>query len=182
MSRYLAFATVLSLSACGLGESAPNDTRRGFFDLGDYFKTEIQRLQSEVDTVSKTAILQGKSEEKKVVISDWQSELAFFSQSDINKPAWWEKYTVDSMRNDAGQLVELRYETSDPQLRTHKLDIKFEQGAVHSILIVNHIENGVYHTEEFLEYIPQRGYTVAKGQSVVLHEKGEYEVKVLFGG
>lgn len=159
---------------------APQQAR--FFDLTEYFNAEIKRLQTLNPQVDKSVSLLNKpSENNKVTIGDWHTELSFFIQSDINRPVWWEKYSVDSLFDEQKQLSELRYEAKAPELRTRKLDIKFKNNQVQSILIVNYIQNTLYTTQEFLEYLPQQGYTVAKKQDVVLYNENDYKVEANWG-
>ena len=62
-----------------------------FFDVRGYFKAEIERLK-DVKKVKKTVEVNGKREEKIVEITNWNEELAPFISSDINRPAWLDKY------------------------------------------------------------------------------------------
>lgn len=183
MRHFLIFLYILLLGACGSSERSGSGQAKAFFDLGEFFGQEARRLQSLSPRVQKTVRIDSSSESKTLSIKDWEGELAFFSRSNINKPAWWDRYRVDSLFDDAGKLLELRYEALRPELRTRKLDIKFDAALnVHSIVIVNRIDNSVSEGQEFLEYIPNQSYTITKKQHVVLHQPGEYHIKALFEG
>jgi hypothetical protein len=75
----------------------------------------------------------------------------------------------------------LQYELRpDERLKTQKLDIKFDNDNVHSVVAVNHIDNSVYATQEFLEYIPSKGYSIHQTQIVSLMDTNKYSIEVKY--
>jgi hypothetical protein len=75
-----------------------NGQKTAFFDLKGYFKTEIERLKTDVKKVKKTVTLNGKSEEKILENLNFEEELTPFIASDINRPAWSDYYMVKTIR------------------------------------------------------------------------------------
>src|SRR5687768_7668639 len=65
-----------------------------YFDLKAYFKADSGRLSKLNKPILKTVTHNGVTERKEVKIDDWARELSLFSQSDINKPAWRDSYTI----------------------------------------------------------------------------------------
>lgn len=149
-----------------------------FFNLTTYFNKEIDKLeQSPLQKVHKKVEIGGAKEEKIMEIKNWRSELSPFLSSSIHRPSYADKYTVDSIFGKENQLAELRYETLDKKLKTHKLDIKFtEEANIHSIVIVNYNKNDLYGAHEILEYIPRQRYSILKTQAVILLEESTYKI------
>ena len=97
-----------------------------FFDLKGFINTEIGRLAKK-DSFKKTVYINGASEEKKVQSLNLKNEMKPFLNSDINKPAWTDKYLTDSLFNEKQELISLTYSALDSTLRTQSLSIEFEK-------------------------------------------------------
>ena len=67
-----------------------------FFDLKAFFQKEKVRLKK-LNAFKKTVSINGVSEEKALTTLDFDNELSIFIASDINRPAWSDKYKVDSL-------------------------------------------------------------------------------------
>jgi hypothetical protein len=67
------------------------------FDLKGFLDNEIATHLKDVKKVKKTVTVNGKTESKEVEIKDWKEELKPFFNSDINRPAWRDKYKVDTI-------------------------------------------------------------------------------------
>ena len=91
-----------------------------FFDLKGYFKAEAQRLKAK-GRVTKFVTADGKTEERVIDSVDFQRELDFFAGSDINRPAWSDKYVVDTLFNKQQEVIQLSYECNDEHLKIRKI-------------------------------------------------------------
>ncbi|MCP4443113.1 MAG: hypothetical protein GY810_29755 [Aureispira sp.] len=168
------------LSSCVKEGGANVAERQSFFDLKQYFKEEVARLEGGNIHIKKTITNKGELEQKKISDLDWSEELALFVKGDINKPSFIEKYTIDSTFGNQGELTQLLYKTEDEAMYTQNLDIEFKDGEVHSIIIVNNVSNAVYASQQYLKYIPSIGYSIDKTQDVTLFDKENYKVEVEF--
>lgn len=171
---------VLLLSSCGadLTPQKEKDIQQ-YFDLESYFNQEATRLIELQPTVSKTIISKDRKETKELNTINWQNELALFRNNDINKPSWENKYTIDSTFSDDGSLV-LTYTAKEEDLQTRQLDVELFDDRVHSIIIVNRVENAIYSSQQYLTYRPNREYTIKKTQDVTLMGDDDYEIEVSF--
>lgn len=176
----IALLSTFLLSSCGTEKEVKKEEQATFFDLKTYFETELNRLAAANVSIKKSITNKGKVEQKKINDLDWKAELALFVRGDINKPSWIEKYTVDSTFNTNQQLTQLLYQTNDEEMYTQVLDIKFQENKVHSIIIVNNVNNAVYASQQYLKYIPSLGYSIDKTQDVTLFDKETYKVEVEF--
>ena len=166
----LIIAVAFSIPSCkpdNLKEGAVNE----YFDIKGYFDKNIAQLKKQQHTITKIVVHNGTAESKTVEISNWDTELALFTESDINKPAWKGSYTkLDS----AGTVT---YTANSTDLRTRRIVIcKTEDGHVNQLSIYNEINNALYKTSETLNYYPDSGYTIEKYQKVKLLGANTYKI------
>lgn len=174
--RFLFVFTLVTMIAC---EQVPsinqNNTELFFFDLKGFFDTEIDYLNEHQPSLYKKIRYKEQEEEKVVSIKDWKKELKVFYDSDINKPSWKDKYTLDSTQLDNG-LSLLHYQAIDENLSTQVLDVKLKGKEVHSILIIKKASNQVYESQQYLTYIPKKSYSIKKTQDVVFFDEDDYNI------
>lgn len=161
---------IFSLPSC-----KPDNLKQGavkeYFDIKGYFKNTAAQLKKEHNILTKTVVHNGTSESKKVVISNWDAELALFTESDINKPAWNGSYTK---QDSAGAII---YTAKDADLRTRRILIdKTKNGSIKEIAICNEVNNALYNTQENLHYYPDSGYAIEKYQKVKLLGANTYKI------
>ena len=167
-SFLLFFFLPLFLPSC-----KPDVSKNGtkFFDLKGYFHADSLRLTKLNHLTFKTVTHNGVTETKKVQIANWGTELNLFIQSDINKAAWSNSYTIT---NDGNAII---YRAKEPQLRTREIIISKLGNKVKWILIYNTTKNILYQTTEKLSYFPDSVYIIQKYQKVRLLGANNYQVK-----
>lgn len=169
---------LLTLGACQI-DSPPQKNTMAFFSLKNFFEKEAQKLNGQKINVEKTIKHNGKTETHETEVKSWTEELQLFSESDIAKPSWMDKYKLDSFPVDSN-LVLLRYTALDEALETQALDIKLSGSTVHSILIIKRISNPVYESQQYLTYIPNKGYTIEKTQEFLFSTQEEYNIQAKY--
>jgi len=153
-----------------------------YFDLDGYFKNESARLTKANPSVNKSVTHNGVTESKKLHIENWNIELSLFRQSDINKPAWRNSYSV---LKDSDLLI---YKALEPELVTREILIKLADGKVKYMMIVNDtydvnakprrdLQHYFYITREKLTYFPDSLYLVQKSQRVRFLGVNNYDIK-----
>ncbi len=174
--RYLLPAALL-IGGCSTSGTEPAQGVRpdAFFDLKGFIKEEAQRLSEQQPRVRKRIEVSGKQEVQTFDSLDYSKELDIFSRSDINRVAWLDKYQVDSTF-ERGQLAKITYTTDDEELKTHRMEIEFDQGKASSIYVRNKTESIVANIEQEMQYRTGEGYWLVSSQSTEL--SGEKEVKV----
>jgi len=145
-----------------------------YFDLKDYFGGESTRLTKLNPMITKTAVNNTNTETKNVHITNWETELGMFTESDINKPAWRSSYNIQSTPDF------LIYKAKDPALTTRDIIIKRNGAKIKWILIFNHTKNLLYETEEKLSYFPDSLYVIEKLQKVKLMGIDKYVIRGSF--
>lgn len=157
----------LLLTAC-FGERVERQlTREPYFDLAGFMQGQIDSLAAADARVRKAVVLNEGREEKTVEIEDFGQELAVFVNSDINRPAWFDKYRVDSTYEN-GSLSRLHYQAQDSTLRTRELIIDWQGGQVATIHVKNFSQTVLSQTQQFLSYEPGKQYHILTNEQGVL--------------
>lgn len=150
-----------------------------YFDLKAFFNNEIERIAAFKNS-KKTTTVNGKVEEKRMDNVDFHSELALFSDADINRSAWIGKYAIDSTFNESRELIQLNYIATDEDLKTKNISIAFERGFVSKIEIQNASTSALAKSHELLTYIPSKGYIIESKQSIRFSADNNYRIEVQF--
>ena len=179
ISQILFFISIIfSFSNC-IEETAVIIKKPSFFDLKDYFKTELEVLSGK-EKVKKSTFIDGKVIEKVLDSIDFSLEMKAFEESDINKIAWVEKYQVDSLYDEKGMLIKITYTASDDALRTQQLLISYNQNKVDTIDIFNNSTISMASLKQHLRYIPFFGYSIESTQKTTFFEEHVLAVDVQF--
>jgi len=168
---FLLLATVISSCRPDVKENKANFK---YFDIKGYFHADSLRLTGKHPLITKTVSHNGIAQTKKVYISNWGNEFAPFINSDINKPAWRESYTVTR-----GTGVQI-YSAKTPDLKTTKVIISKNGDKLNWMEIDNHTKNLLYEDYEKLVYYPDSLYSISKWQKVRFLGKNIYLVKGAF--
>lgn len=147
------------------------DATPRYFDLKGYFRADSARLARLNRITIKTVTHNGIIETKKVHINNWGLELSLFSESDINKPAWKDSYTI---QGDSNTII---YRAKDPELKTQLITITKRDNQIKWIRIFNTTKNILYQTTEKLSYFPDSIYIIVKSQHVKLLGTNLYTIK-----
>ncbi|CAA6822562.1 MAG: Unknown protein [uncultured Aureispira sp.] len=170
----------ISISACNVPTiQETNRTQTTFFDLKGFFKEEAKYLKAQGVQIQKTIQHNQTKETQTILPKDWEKELLLFSDSDLNKPSWKDKYLLDSTDRGNG-LTLLHYKAIDEKLSVQVLDVELKGTAVHSILIVKKIANQIYESQEHLTYIPRKSYHIKKSQEVTSFDKDDYTIEAKY--
>lgn len=181
MLRVFCVSLLLLFAACSADRTSAEtaDDLTPFFKLESYFDKEIARLDSLQPVLQKTVTLDDKAEEQRFVETDFEDELRIFRRSDINRPAWSDKYQIDSLRAN-GQLQSVRYTALDSSLNTRFLRVDYQQDTIVEIRVKNRTHSAIADTEQHLRYQPGKSYQIESKQKTVGSEirKVLIEVKI----
>ncbi len=181
--KYYTFLGLLLLAGCQpKSEQTPENQafEPAYFDLKGYFGQEIEHLANAGTMVRKRVYVNGKSEEKTPDAIDFEQELEVFTESDINRPDWLDKYQVDSVFQN-NELTKITYQAKNEQLRTRRIDVEFANGKVAKIFVRNGGNSKVAGSEQELIYLPDSGYTIASRQYTALSKDDSLKIEVRFG-
>lgn len=168
-SRTLILLLIL-ITSCRKPDEKPIVKR--YTDIKGFFESEALRL-SRAEVLADKSVRQNEvSETKNGLKVDWQNELALFTGSDINKPAWRDSYRITK---DSSTIIYLAIDTN---LRTRSIRFKKNaEGRLILIQIHNRTKNQLYESSEDLTYIPDSIYLIDKSQKVLFLGKNRYQIR-----
>jgi hypothetical protein len=168
---------LLLLTACQMRENAISGGPKPFFDLKGYMNAQIEDLNARQPALEKRIQVDGQKETQQFDSLDYAKELSMFLRSDINRKAWFDKYTADSTLQN-GNLQSIRYTTDTRDLKTRLLEIEYEQGEVSRIYIENKTESVVADVRQELLYEVGKGYRLFTAQQTAMSAEQEVIVEV----
>lgn len=173
------FAITIGLTSCAelADQSLPNDVV--FFDLKKFIAQEVTRLDQEKPMVKKTTRVNEVNETKTLKLDDFEMELKIFTESDINKMAWIEKYSVDTTYQN-NQLSKIHYKAKEEKLITRDLIVDYINGKVSKIEIQTQASSIVTDVEKHLMYEPNVGYSILSKQKTTGSASNEIEINAIF--
>ena len=168
----------INLIACHQPQASDTLKGKAFFDLKAYFEQELIEL-SKQSFVTKVVELNGVQEKKVIEYYDFSNEVSLFINSDINKIAWLDKYTVDSVFNSSTQqLNQLIYTALDEQLRTRQLSISFENDIVDAINIENLTSSILVEAHQLLTYRPNKQILIDNHQKLLFFDDRDFKIQI----
>ncbi|MDJ0366743.1 hypothetical protein QMK33_16430 [Hymenobacter sp. H14-R3] len=186
-SLYLLAASLLLLSSCGEGTTAPDPAASGaphpsgpYFDVRGLLDAQVRQLAARQPGVEKQVSLRnGATETVRVPQVKWADELQIFYQVDINKAALRGAYAVDSASLPGG-AVRRTYRllpgyNNAPVLR---LDVTSTAGQPQQIQAVLRQDNALFFGQKNLSLSLQGGhlqqYSARGVQKLVLFDSLRY--------
>lgn len=162
---------LITASACSTPEPGKKITDKSYFDLKSYFTAEASKLQQQNPLISKTVVLNGSQEEKKLQIADWSKELSIFIDADINKPAWKGEFihtVTDSLES---------YTTKNEKIPVRKVELRKLGNTIGEISVILHTDNSLYDSADTLIYKPGKFYQISKSQKIRLMDQKNYLIR-----
>ncbi len=150
-----------------------------YFEIEGYFEKEKQRLSTQT-VFSKTVTMNGEMEESQLNEIDLENDLKVFIKSDINRPAWSDKYEIDSTFNQNQVLSKISYQANDIKLLTKSIVVDFERGEVVKVFIKNGTKSAIAQTRQLLTYQPNSGYSIESVQDVATMDESIFRIEVEF--
>jgi hypothetical protein len=144
--------------------------RPAYFDIATYFNKEALRLSKNNLAVNKTVWVDGKKEQKNIIIKNWEKEFEIFIDADINKASWKGFFSVN------GNADEEVYVSNDKKIPVKKVIVKKNGERITAIQIFIHNTNDLYNSQDSLSYFPDSLYHIKKTQKIKLLSERKYEV------
>ena len=163
----------LLTSACEVATVKPQSA--SFFDIDDFLEKERATL-SKISSIEKTVAINEETDTKTLTAFNLENDFKIFSNTNINKLVWIDKYRVDSTLNSDGILTTLKYTALVDKLKTREMLVEFEEAEVKEIFIKNASDNQVSTLIQNLHYFAGQGYSVESIQDITLG--GEQTLKV----
>ena len=178
MNRLALFLFIFFIGCFGDVGSEMKSDELAFFDLKGFIESEVTDLDAK--NIVKVTEVNGQKETLKLDAHDFKSDLKIFSDADINKPSWVDKYSTEKVTADNGEVSQLKYEAQDPKLKTKSLQVDFLEGQVSKIQIVKASSSAISEVSETLVYNPTSGYKIERSQDISIAGKNNFMVEVKF--
>ncbi|WP_052354121.1 hypothetical protein [Flectobacillus major] len=147
-----------------------------YFDLKGTFETQIKKLSQRKPSVVKSVKAGNTTDTQTKIIQDWEKELEFFVQTDINKPAFINSYQIE----ESDSLI--RYILKPNEHNTVKsIIIKKKAGVIVAFDALVSDTNYLYSSERRLNAYFDKGsltdYYIDGYQQLVFGDKKAYTIK-----
>lgn len=155
-------------------DHAPTVTNK-FFDVSGFFQAEVERLNQLQPSVEKSFVVNQIKEITEPSTLNYQLELSPFIDSDINKKAWEDKYSINS------SLETLSYKALDEQLEIKEITIQLDptNHPTH-IQIIKISESPLSYNKTTLSYHLNHEIEIISTQKNILTGEKEIKTKVSF--
>ena len=176
MKKNLALLGLLFVfGACAEIESpVENPNPDYFFDLKEYINQYAASAKAKDMTLTKEV---DKNGEKRSTVQldslDWEKELGLIRESDINKPAWKEKYEKSTVGDT------LIYRCTDPELTVRELKVLKNESGVHYISIQRHTTNVLYTAHQEIQFYPDSLYAVQAHQVIKVLGENKFTTRLI---
>ena len=161
---WLIFAIAVFLASCNEPVVVVDNV---YFDSKEFAEKEIESLESKVSEVSKTIVLNGKSETIEHIVADstvYREMLSILKEANINKAKFASEYTIDTfwmMDPDTNENVEvLNYTTENPTLKVRWMQV-YSDGSIKAFLSK---ENYLFSYEKEIYYGKDKNFSVISWQ------------------
>jgi hypothetical protein len=164
---------LIGFSACQSG-SAKMEVKK-YYDLKGLIERQVEALKSEKPKVQKNISVNENTENQTIDSLDWSQELDFFTQADLNKPAFVSSYRTDSSSMGVKYFLK---ETETLPVKSLEVNRIGENGVEIRAFVSNN--NYLYDTEKNLKLSIKNGqlidYQIDGFQKVVFGEKKMFKV------
>jgi len=146
-----------------------------FFDVSGFFQAEVERLNQLQPSAEKSFVVNQLKEITEPISLNYQLELSPFIDSDINKKAWEDKYSIESSSET------LSYKAIDEQLEIKEITIQLDptNHPTH-IQIIKISESPLSYNKTILIYHLDREIEIISTQKNILSKEKEIRTKVSF--
>jgi hypothetical protein len=165
---FFLIALLASLFACGDKSNTPIKTlEKPYFDVKGFFEGETKRLTEGGMKIKKTVTVNGHSETKIIEKPNFEEEFKMFVASDINRPAWSDKYHI-KRTDQSNHDYTTEYWAKDKNLKTQSMKIVQKYGDVYVTIDINNRDKSVVtESNSYLFYDKNNGFSITNSQQLV---------------
>lgn len=177
-----ALCGLILISSCS-DKGPEKETEEGiFFDIKGYFNKEADALNAVKPDVNKTIVKDGKTETHIVSDSiDWKKELKIFSENGINKPAWKDSFSADTIQSGSDHVI--TYKTTDEKISVKEIVVITDSvWKPIDITIKRDAKNFLYTSKQSMHYIPGKLYRLDSEMNVRWTFDTRFSVEGVFAG
>lgn len=164
-----------TVASCTQPSSKKATTSDKFFDVSGFFQSEVERLNQLQPAVEKSFLVNQITETTHPDTLNYLLELSPFIESDINKKAWEDKYSITS------SPLKLSYKALDEQLEIKEITIqKDSTNQPTHIQIIKISESPLSYNQTILKYYLNQEIEIISTQKNILSGEKEISTKIRF--
>lgn len=146
-----------------------------FFDLCGYVDSLITHYNASGYVVDKTVSLNGNTEVLPGLEVDWRTELYPLAQAHINRSAWLDRFTTDTVELTDGRRIV--YESHRADIPVRRLEVETgADGRVRVIRLESGRSNLLYKGSQEITLRPGEYYSVKGSQRAMLLSRTTFDI------
>ena len=151
--RYLA-SLVIIFSFLSCAEKEVIDLEKSFFDISVFVDSMLIVGQIQ-DEVLRKIVIDTETEEKVLTEVDMTEILGYLKQFDINRPRWYDKYSVEKSANST------IYKALDEDLEVKELVVSKTNNVINEIDILYKSKTLISSSEKKVKWMPSKTLTIS---------------------
>ena len=155
---------MLAVASCGEEDTDKPSTPLPFFDLTGFIAATVR--DSQTMDVKKSVLVDRLTETKSIDSYKIWQDIKQFDAYDINRPALFDKYHIDSIIQ--GNLKEISYHPTEEDLKVRLLRVQYDQNRVTKIVIKTVFNSFLEDVFLDIEWVPQDGYEIHRSSDKLL--------------
>lgn len=164
---------LLMLTGCSTNTSTVSS---GYFSISEFLSSEQKSLINGNAWLIKEITYEGKKEVQSIHHPDWEQELKPFLESEIDKPASVNAYSVDST-SIPGKVIYIAREKKSP---VRRMEISYSNQQPHIIHIEFEKSNSWFVHKQELTFTSGEGYHISGEQKMALGKTTSYSIACRF--
>ncbi len=180
MKKMMIMFALLIIVSCKPNETKVPSKSINFFDLKGFLTKQVLEDISMISSIEKSIIVNGVKETKKLDKDIIKADIEGFKDADINKPAWSDKYKVDSLLDGQNHLSETVYKAIDTTMRTKELRIVYSNDKVIEIKIEKSNQSIAANMNQKMYYTVNKGYSIIHYQKLTVSTADSIITNVVF--
>lgn len=174
--RFLIFGIVAFLVLSCSDEKVSEVRPLEFFSLAEYVDDYLA-MEDSLLSVSKSITVDGIDETKKIDQYDLRRDVEGFRALNIDKPALWDKYSVDTITEGQNQVI--YYTSLDETLLVQSMQIVLDvDGEPKTINIKKSTSTFLADVQTEYKWTPPEGYIIIRDEDRLFADPTHHEIEV----
>jgi|GEM_PF-6957519 len=171
------------LAACKDDAKVSRHTAEEFFDLEAFVREETNRFQQSNCRIYKEASVNGETDQGSQTTTDWDKELRILANMSIRKSAWYDYFSIDTVRDDGNDLVTVRYTTESSKIPVKLLELSYAPNDFKQPLHI-HVErqnqNLIFRSSQSLYYTAGAALKAEGSQKMLWFDEQNFSITTLY--
>lgn len=177
--KHIAWICPFFLLSCNISLQKPPVSRNLYFNIQDGLQSLLQDFSAAHMQLRKTVYLNGDSSSN-VLDSIPEKDLSLFAGLDLNKPAWQNKFSVDTIQNNTACIISYHALSRDVTLRSVTLTFNGRCDTLQKLDASEDMNNTLFSLHKTYSFDRRHGYSVHGVIHVHLSHMSDYGTEAVF--